>query len=67
MLYDAEKSICREQLDIWKEKAKTSKYYENAIYTWTIRDVNKYNCAKQNNLNYMVLWKLEDTLTWKFN
>ena len=65
--YDGRKSICRKQLAMWKEKAKTSKYYKNAIHTWTIRDVNKYKCAKKNKLNYIVLWKLEDTLTWKFN
>ena len=36
----------------WEEKAKTSKYYQNAIYTWTDLDVRKQNFAKENNLNY---------------
>ncbi len=47
-------------LDIWKEKAKTSKFYSNAIDTWTIRDVNKRNKAKENNLNYKEVWNLEE-------
>ena len=43
-------------LEIWKEKAKCSKQYENAIYTWTIRDIEKYKVAKENNLNYKVIY-----------
>lgn len=48
------------KLTIWKEKAKNSKYYENAIKTWTIRDLEKQNIAIKNNLNYMVFWSEED-------
>ncbi len=40
-------------LEQWKEKAKTSKFYKNAIETWTVRDVKKRECAKKNNLNYL--------------
>ena len=43
-------------LNEWKEKAKTSKFYKNAIETWTIRDVKKAKCAKENNLNYKVIY-----------
>lgn len=43
-------------LNTWKEKAKTSKFYANAIITWTVRDVKKQACAKQNNLNYIILY-----------
>jgi hypothetical protein len=43
-------------LDQWKEKSKTSNYYKNAIYTWTILDVKKANLAKQNNLNFKVIY-----------
>ena len=56
MKYDGRKVICKQQLAIWKEKAKTSKYFKNAISTWTIRDVKKYKCAKKNHLNYMCLY-----------
>ena len=54
--YNAEDKECQEQLKLWEEKAKTSEFYRNAIYTWTVRDVNKINCAKQNNLNYLVIY-----------
>lgn len=37
-------------------KSKNSKYYDNAIETWTVRDVKKRKCAEENNLKYVVLW-----------
>lgn len=43
-------------LDKWKEKSKNSKYYKNAIYTWTVLDVRKKEIAKKNNLNYKVIY-----------
>ena len=38
-------------LNEWKEKAKKSKYYQGAITTWTISDVNKRRIAEKNKLN----------------
>lgn len=46
------------KLDKWKNK--NSKFYNNAIYVWTDLDVRKRNIAKENNLNYVEVWKLED-------
>ena len=43
-------------LNEWKEKAKTNKQYAAAIETWTIRDVNKIQIAKENNLNYQLIY-----------
>lgn len=43
-----------------KWKSKNSKYYDIAIHTWTIRDVNKRNVAKANNLNIKEFWKLSE-------
>lgn len=54
--YDPKDKECQEQLGKWKEKAKTSKFYENAIKTWTERDVKKLQIAKENNLNYKVIY-----------
>lgn len=54
--YDPDDKECQEQLAKWKEKAKTSKFYENAIKTWTERDVKKLQKAKENNLNYKVIY-----------
>lgn len=48
--------FCINQLNIWKEKAKTSKFYENAINTWTVLDVNKLKDAKKSGINYLVIY-----------
>ena len=37
-------------LEKWKEKSKNSQFFINAINTWTVRDVQKRNKAKENNL-----------------
>lgn len=50
--FDENDKECQEKLAVWKQKAKTSKYYQNAIYTWTDLDVRKLETAKKNNLNY---------------
>jgi hypothetical protein len=47
-----------EKLNKWKSK--NTKFYNNAIETWTVRDVLKRNIAKQNNLNYLELFIIED-------
>lgn len=49
-------------LNIWKSKG--TKYYNNAIDTWTKRDVKKYNMAKQNHLNYFVFYTPNDFDKW---
>lgn len=54
--YDPEDKECQEKLTLWKEKAKTSQYFSTAIQTWTVRDVEKQRIAKQNNLNYTVIY-----------
>lgn len=54
--YDPNSPECQEQLKIWKEKSQTSKFFQNAIQTWTVRDVNKQRIAQENNLNYKVIY-----------
>lgn len=54
--YNKEDFDCEQQLLTWKEKAKTSQYYVNAINTWTVRDVTKLHTAQENNLNYIVIY-----------
>lgn len=46
------------------EKSKKYKFYNTAITTWTISDVNKKNIAEQNNLNYKVFWNYIDFENW---
>lgn len=48
-------------LSAWKIKAAEGhRQYQNAINVWTIKDLNKLTYAKNNNLNYVVLWTLND-------
>lgn len=52
----------RKIVDYWRSK--NSKYYNNAIQTWTNRDIEKREIAKQNNLNYLEVFsnKLKDVI-----
>ena len=43
---------------------KCSKYYDNAIYTWTIRDKEKYDVAIKNKLNYIVFYSFNQFQHW---
>ena len=56
--YNEESEEDKNLLEKWKYK--NTKYYINAIQTWTIRDVNKRNIAKRNNLNYVEFWSILD-------
>ena len=47
-----------------KWKTKNTKFYNNAIQTWTVRDVNKRNTVKENKLNYIEFWNIDDLKTW---
>lgn len=47
-------------LNKWKEKAKTSKFFANAIKVWTDTDIAKQKCAKENNLNYIMFYNEQD-------
>lgn len=46
-------------LNKWKEKAKTSQFYKQAIDTWTKRDVEKLKCLRQNKLNFKIIYSNE--------
>lgn len=67
MIYDPNNKECIKKLHRWKEKAKTSKYYQNAIKTWTYYDVLKREHAKKNKLNWIEFFKLKDILEWYDN
>ena len=58
--YDPDDEFCREQFSRWEEKARTSDYYKNAIYTWTDLDVRKRLEAYKNNLLFTQLYSDED-------
>lgn len=48
---------------------KNNDYYNMTIYTWTIRDIEKRDCAISNKLNYAVVWNIEqiDKLVFDIN
>lgn len=58
--YNPENPKHQEILKIWQEKAKSKKYYENAIYTWTDLDVRKREIARQNNLNWLEFFTIQE-------
>ena len=59
-LFDRNNLVDVNKLAVWKEKAKTSKYYQQAIYTWTDLDIRKMNVALENKLNYKVYYSEEE-------
>lgn len=56
--YDSNSINDQNKLKIWTKK--DTKFYNNAIKCWTIRDVHKREIAKKNNLNYKEVWSLEE-------
>lgn len=44
--------------------SKNNHYYNRAVNIWTQSDVEKRNTAKENNLNYVVLWSKQDIIDW---
>ena len=54
----------KEELALWENKAETSNYYKNAIYTWTDLDVRKKQCFIDNKLNYKIFYTIEDFKNW---
>lgn len=52
--YDIEQDA--DTCEKWKAKSEESSYYSSALYVFMNRDVEKRECAKANNLNYVTLW-----------
>ena len=64
MPFDETNKNCIEQLNKWKEKAKESDFYKNAIYQWTDLDVRKAKTAKDNNLNWLCFYTVDEFEQW---
>lgn len=45
-------------------KLRNTKFYNNAIQCWTVRDVKKRQTAKDNNLNYIEFWSINELKDW---
>ena len=50
---------------LWEERTKGKDLYSVAITVWTIQDPIKRETAEKNNLNYVVLWNLEEIERYK--
>lgn len=49
----------------WKER--NTEFYDNAVETFTVRDVEKRNKAKENNLNYLEFFNIDELKIWLNN
>lgn len=71
MPYDPNNEECINKLNEWEKRAKkiplnkhnTNFYYVN-INGWCVRDVEKYELAKKNNLNYVVFYTVKQAEDW---
>lgn len=52
------------KLEFWKEKSSESKAYSSAVDVWSRRDIEKRKRARENKLNYVVLWSESDIIEW---
>lgn len=62
--YDENNEDNRNTLKKWKEASEHSRFYQNAIETWTKRDLNKLNTALENHLNYIAWFNEEQAYDW---
>lgn len=62
--YDENNKENRNTLENWKRLSECSRFYRNAIETWTVRDIRKLNTALENNLNYVVWFNEEQAYDW---
>ena len=60
--FDASNLDDQAKVQKWKDKG--TKFYDNAIKTWTVRDLKKCQTALDNSLNYLVFWSMQEFLNW---
>lgn len=54
----------QEILMLWQQRSLKSKFYQNAIYTWTDLDVRKDKITTQNNINRLVFYNENEFNSW---
>ena len=64
MLFDENNEICQQKLNIWKMKSINSKYFLNAIYTWTVLDYKKHLKIREHNLNFIIFYNMKEFNEW---
>ena len=54
----------KKELERLQNLSNSKNQYNKIIYTWTDLDVRKRNTAKENNLNFIEFWNIEDVKQW---
>lgn len=54
--FDERNPLDVDKMCMWLSKSRNSCYYQQAVQTWTERDLMKRQCAVDNGLNYLVFW-----------
>lgn len=62
--FDSQDTQCLSQLNLWREKAKKSNFYKNAIHVWTVTDPLKRETAKENGLNWIEFFDMSEFNNW---
>lgn len=62
--YNPKSTIDIDQLEYWKTRVEKSGMYLDAIHTWTVRDPLKHKIAKENNLNWIEFWNIDEVKKW---
>ena len=60
--FDASNIQDKLKVTLWNKKC--TKYYKNAINTWTVRDPLKRKTAKDNGLNWIEFFTFEEFIRW---
>lgn len=60
--FDPSSADDQQKLSKWKSKG--TKYYMNAIETWTIRDARKRLAAEESHLKYVVFWSIDEARSY---
>lgn len=61
-LFDENNKNHLEVVNLWKSKH--SIQYDKAIHVWTVRDPLKRKTAKENNLNWMEFFTMDEFYNW---
>lgn len=64
-MYDPKDQECQARLEEWITKSSWSKFYKQAVRTWTVVDIAKIEIARKNSLNYIVLYTRQDVLNFQ--
>lgn len=65
--YNPDDPSCQEDIKWLEGKAKDNAFYKRALDQWREKDVEKAQCAEDNNLNYLVFYNIREFNNWLEN